>query len=891
MGEVYRARDTKLNRDVAIKVLPDLFVSDADRLARFIREAQTLASLNHPSIAIIHGLEQTGDVHALVMELVPGEDLSQRIARGAIPLDEALPIAKQIADALEAAHEQGIVHRDLKPANIKVRPDGTVKVLDFGLAKAMEPVGSAPTMSQSPTITTPAMTQAGILLGTAAYMSPEQARGKAVDRRADIWAFGVVLFEMLTARRAFEGDDIAITLAAIMMKEPDWRALPTATPVALRQLLTRCLKKDPKARVRDIGDARLQIEELLTGAPEEAQVTPIPLPRSSWRRMLPWAAAGALAIGLTTIVMGVVALRRAGDVLPAAGPVQFTIEPPENTSFGGPQAGGTGIATQLAVSPDGRSIVFVAGGPSGYQIWLRPVATVAARPIPGSEGGTFPFWSPENRFVGFFASGKLKKVEIGGGPPTVLCDAPAGRGGSWNRDNVIVFAPGTIANAQGGAGTGLMRVSGNGGVPTIVTQVDPAIGEMRHRWPHFLPDGRHFFYTEIAGPGGSSSKPSMIRIGSLDQSEAAIALFQADSSVSYASGHLLFARDDTLMAQPFNPDTRQSEGDAFPLAEYVSREGSRYVGASASENGTLVYAHDGSLSTTQLTWFDRTGRPLSNVGDAAAYENLSLSPDERHVAVSLRTGLQDREVWIMDIARGLRNKLTVGPGISASPVWSPPDAARIAFQAQRSGKFSLRSRLINSTADDESLLDAASSNFWPSSWSTDGRFIAYTLMGSFPFRSDIWVLPLFGDRKPFPLIETAFTENSPAFSPNGRWIAYTTNEDGQFNVYVQPFQRAGRKTRVSKDGGSHPVWRADGRELFYIAADRAMMGIAVDTTGEFTTGEQQTLFPTLAGGALNPSQVYGVTKDGSRFLINTRPQQSSSAPLTVIVNWTAGIQK
>ena len=417
MGEVYRARDTKLNRDVAIKVLPDLFVSDAERLARFIREAQTLASLNHPNIAIIHGLEQTGDAHALVMELVPGEDLSQRIARGAIPVDEALPIAKQIAEALEAAHEQGIIHRDLKPANIKVRDDGTVKVLDFGLAKAMEPVGRAPNVSQSPTITTPAMTQAGIILGTAAYMSPEQARGKAVDRRADIWAFGAVLFEMLTARRAFEGDDIAITLAAVMMKEPDWRLLPTATPVALRGLLTRCLKKDPKARMRDIGDARLQIEELVAGAAEEAGVTPILHSPSPWRRVQPWASAGVLIIGLTLTVMAAIALRRAGEVPTTAGPVQFTIVPPENTSFGGPPAGGTGIATQVAVSPDGRNIVVRRRRPN------RVTRSGCDRSPPWPHGR---FRAPKagpsrsgRQTAGssaFFAAGKLKKVEIGGGP-------------------------------------------------------------------------------------------------------------------------------------------------------------------------------------------------------------------------------------------------------------------------------------------------------------------------------------------------------------------------------------------------------------------------------------------------------------------------------------------
>ena len=383
MGEVYRATDTKLKRQVAIKILPSSLAADSDRLARFQREAEVLASLNHPNIAAIYGLEDVDGVKALVMELVEGEDLAQRIARGAVPLAEALPIAKQIAEALEAAHEQGIIHRDLKPANIKLRPDCTVKVLDFGLAKAMEPVGNAPNVSQSPTITTPAMTQAGIILGTAAYMSPEQARGKAVDRRADIWAFGAVLFEMLTARRAFEGDDIAITMAAVMMKEPDWRLLPTATPVALRGLLTRCLKKDPKARIRDIGDARLQIEELVAGAPEEAVVTPILHSPSAWRRVQPWASAGVLTLGLTLTVMAAIALRRAGEVPTTAGPVQFTIAPPENMSFGGPVRGGTGIATQVAVSPDGRNIVFVAGA----QACLPDLAATGRHPGCQADSG------------------------------------------------------------------------------------------------------------------------------------------------------------------------------------------------------------------------------------------------------------------------------------------------------------------------------------------------------------------------------------------------------------------------------------------------------------------------------------------------------------------------
>ena len=409
MGEVYRARDTALNRDVALKVLPDLFAGDAERLARFTREAQTLAALNHPNIAHIHGLEATGGVRALVMELVEGEDLSQRIARGPVPMDEALPIARQIAEALEAAHEQGIVHRDLKPANIKLRADGIAKVLDFGLAKALEPgAGSgdaAPSNPEnSPTITSPAMTMRGMILGTAAYMAPEQAKGKPVDKRADTWAFGCVLYEMLSGIRAFAGDDVSTTLAAVLLKDPEWQALPAATPPRLRELLSRCLRKDPKARLRDIGEARFQIDELLSGVTDGSGAHALPGLGSGWRRVLPWAAAAVFALG-SMLVAAMVVQRSAGEATPNAFPVRFTIVPPENVAFGGPSDGGTGTATQVAVSPDGRSIAFVAGARSSYQIYLRTVASLATRPVPGTEGGIFPFWSPDSRFLGFFAGG------------------------------------------------------------------------------------------------------------------------------------------------------------------------------------------------------------------------------------------------------------------------------------------------------------------------------------------------------------------------------------------------------------------------------------------------------------------------------------------------------
>jgi len=892
MGEVYRATDTKLKRQVAIKVLPASVAGDAERLARSQREAEVLAALNHPNIAAIHGLEEADGVNALVMELVEGPTLADRIAQGAIPLDDALPIARQIAEAIEAAHEQGIIHRDLKPANIKVRADGTVKVLDFGLAKAMEVAGPSTslragdagkvggnTLTRSPTITAPAMTAAGMILGTAAYMSPEQARAKPVDKRTDIWAFGCVVFEMVTGRRAFEGDDVSITLASVMMKEPDWSALPATTPQRLRRLMGRCLKKDPRTRIRDIGDARIQIEELLSGAPDEARRHVVPSARPGWRRVLPWASASVLALGLTLIAVSIIALRRAGEVAPASGPVEFTIAPPENTSFGSLRALGTGLAAQVAVSPDGRNIVFVAGAQSAYQIWLRPVATMAVRPIPGTEGGIFPFWSPDSRFIAFFAAGKLKKVQIAGGPPILLCDAPNGRGGSWSRDNVILFTPST-----NGA---LLRVSSAGGVPTEVTTLDPATGETNHRFPFFLPDGRHFLYTASTGPCCPAAKPSTIRVGSLDPTDAAVTLFKGvESSVSYASGHVLFARDQTLMAQAFDLDARQLSGDAFPLAEDVSPDGTRYLGASVSGNGTLVYAHGRSPAARQLTWFDRAGRALGTLGEAAPYMSLALSPDESRVAVAQETGNPPNvDIWLIDLVRNVPSRQTVDLG-TESPVWSP-DGTHIAFASQRSGKASLRQKLINATAGDELLLEGP--GITPTDWSSDGRFIVYADRSS--GNADLWVLPLFGDRRPFPLVRTSFEETLAVFAPDGRWIAFTTNEAGQRNVYVQAFPGTNGKTQVSRDGGSQPVWRADGKELFYLGVDGTLMAVPFDANRQSPPGVPQALFRTAAPIFGSSHGQYAVTKDGQRFLVNATPQQSSEAPLTVVLNWTATIRK
>jgi eukaryotic-like serine/threonine-protein kinase len=892
MGEVYRARDTRLDRTVAIKVLAAALAADPQLRERFDREARAISSLNHPHICALFDIGHQDGVDFLVLEYLEGETLADRLGRSEdrpLPIPDALRIAIDICDALDKAHRSGIVHRDLKPANVFLVRTGAAsappiaKLLDFGLAKSAAPVVATSGLSMLPT-TPPNLTAQGTILGTFQYMAPEQIEGLEADTRTDIFAFGALLFEALTGRPAFEGKTRASLLGAILKDEPPRvSTVQPLAPKALDRIVSTCLAKDPDERYQSARDLLRDLKWVSSGSSDDAGAPTVPPPARSNR--VPWYVAAVASIA--AIATSAWALRQGGRATPTTGAVQFTIAPPENTSFGGPRAGGTGIAPQVAVSPDGQNIVFVAGAQSPYQIWLRPVAARAARPIPGTEGGAFPFWSPDSRSIGFFAADKLKKIQISGGPPIVLCDAPLGRGGSWNRNNVILFATSSFDR------NGLQRVSSAGGVPTVVTTVDPANREDSHRWPHFLPDGRHFLYTASTGTCCPASKPAMIRVGSLDPADATITLLEAESSVSYASGHLLFARDGTLMAQPFDGDARQPKGDAFPLAERVSWEGSRYVGASVSENGTLVYAQGGSLGAQQLTWFDRAGRVLDTLGEAAPYINLALSPDERRVAVALGTGSpENRDIWIIDVVRRVRSRLTFDPGVDVSPVWSP-DGTRIAFQGSRSGQaVSLRQTLSNGTGADELLLEG-SGNFTmtASSWSPDGRFIAYSPRSS--GQSDVWVLPLFGDRKPFPLTQTAFRETSAVFSPDGRWIAYTSNETGQGNVYVQPFPGPGAKYPVSREGGYQPAWRADGKELFYVGADGAMMAVPIDATSQFNAGVPQALFLFRSGApTFEASQVYAVTKDGKRFLINARPEQSGGvAPLTVVVNWLAAVQR
>uniref|UniRef100_Q01UH4 Serine/threonine protein kinase n=1 Tax=Solibacter usitatus (strain Ellin6076) TaxID=234267 RepID=Q01UH4_SOLUE len=857
MGAVYRATDTKLDREVAIKILPDAFAGDTDRMARFTREAKLLASLNHPNIAAIYGVED----RALIMELVEGHDL-----RGPLPTAIALNYARQIAGALDAAHEKGIVHRDLKPANIRITPDGVVKVLDFGLAKLAEPVSDSADPSNSPTMTS-SHTRAGVIMGTAAYMSPEQARGHKVDKRADIWSLGVVLYEMLAGRKLFGGDTVSDTLADVLKTDPDWSALPPDTPPAIRRLLRRCLERDRKQRLADIADARLEIDEAIGGAQESPA---IPQPRSAWR----WWNAALAVIALAGLA---VAMQHFRETTPQPAAMRFQIPAPEMASFGD---------TGLALSPDGRQLAFIASGADGRpMLWVRPLDSIAARALPGTEGAALlPFWSPDSRVIGFMVQGKVKSIEAAGGTPQTLCEVPGQViGGSWSRDGVVLF---------GTPDGGLFRVSQAGGAPTRLTASDDSHGEFGHLRPWFLPDGRHFLYfsrsikREVVG----------IYLATLDDNgKQRKRLVATDQGAAYAPpaagmqyGHLLFLREGTLMALPLDARSFEPAGDPFPVAEHV---GSRLAMGffSVSANGVLAYRNGAAASGSQLMWFDRQGIALGAVGPPGNYgSGPTLSPDGTRAAVDKIDAAGSRDIWVLDIARGVATRSTSDAAQDHGPAWSP-DGTRLVFSSARgaAGTDGIYQRESSGTGKEEPLLQGHSLIF-PNGWSPDVRYLLYSVTGQ-KTGSDLLLLPAAGT-PPVPYLEGPYNEKQGQFSPDGRWIAYASDETGSFEVYVQSFPAGAGKFLVSTAGGSQPRWSRDGKEIFYINANARLTAVAVKTAPRFeTTGTPQPLFdPQIPPGALADSFFhYDVSADGKRFLVSSIDRASSvPTPITVIVNWT-----
>jgi Tol biopolymer transport system component len=858
MGEVYRARDTKLGRDVALKILPDSFAQDRERLARFQREAQVLASLNHQHIGAIFGLEESSGVSALVLELIAGPTLADRIAEGAIPLPEALVIARQIAEALEAAHEQGVIHRDLKPANIKLRPDGTVKVLDFGLAKLVEaPVVHGGGLSQSPTISAPAMTGIGSILGTAAYMSPEQAKGRAVDKRGDVWAFGCVVYEMLTGSRPFIGEDVTGTMAAILERQPSWERLPAATPAPIRRLLLRSLEKDPRRRLHSIADARLEIEDALAPQATGRAVVDPRLRRSIAFGIL-------LAVILTALTTGTLVwlLKPSAAAVPAArDTVRFNITPPA------PLAVAEGF---VAVSPDGRQVAYGAGDAASQQLFVHDIGRFDSRVVPGTDGVVDAAFSPDGQSIVFIADRKLKRVALAGGTPRTLRESVDGAGLNWTPDQNILFNPGLA--------TGIWRIPADGGMPTVVTIAGGK--DNNHRFPEMLPNGKGVLFS-----GGGGVSENQIYVQSLTSGQRR-ALVHGVAPHYLPTGHLTYVEGGTLFAVRFDLERLDVTGSAVALVEGIKQARTSAPLLSFSRVGSMAYVPTvaGAGSNT-LVWVDHAGVEQPAPASGRLYAQPRLAPDGTRVVASLRGDSED--LWLYDLRREAWNRLTF-EAKSSFPLWTP-DGRRLTYSSGKDGPYNIFWRPVDGSASEERLLAGDRPNY-PFSWSPDGRVLAFVSVNSTTFQ-DIWVLDVHDKSKPRPFLETQFREGAPTFSPDGRWLAYVSDESGRNEIYVRPFPGPGEKWAISTEGGNEPVWPRNGRQIFYRTGD-AMMAVDVETTPTFSAGKPRRLFekPFERSIAFWPN--YDVSADGQRLLmIKNVDQTAAPNRLSVVLNWDEDLKQ
>jgi Tol biopolymer transport system component len=884
MGEVYKARDTRLDRTVAVKVLPANLAADPERRSRFEREARAIAALSHPHICTIHDVGRHEAIDYLVMEYLDGETLADRLtrAKGPLPLEQVLRIGIDIADALDKAHRAGIAHRDVKPANIfLVRRGGAsappeAKLLDFGLAKLRGPAAPI-TMSGMTAMATPATVE-GTILGTIHYMSPEQVEGRDADARSDIWALGTVLYEMATGRRPFDGASAASVIGAIMKDTPP--AVSTRqplAPLALAHLVERCLEKDADERWQDAGDVKRELKWIARGGTAAVPV--------GARTRNPWPERAAWITGAAGVLIALFSVLRPAPAPATGDVVRLSILPPDKTLFTGPSIATVSVP-QLAISPDGRAIVFTAAAPGARPtLWLRSLDAVTAQLLPGTEGADSPFWSPDDRWIGYFADGKLKKIPVSGGPSQMIAaNVPDNRQASWGPDDTILFSTGT---------TGILRVSSSGGMVTPVTELDTSRQEGSHRFPQFLPDGRHFLFmvrSSLADQAGAYA-------GSLDGKTKKL-LIHGNTTALYApSGHVLFLDGDTLMGQAFDVERLELKGQAFVVEGGVGRSSTGSGSYSVSGTGTLAYA--GPLSAPgRLTWFDRGGTPSESAGPPGDYTDFRLSPDQTRLAASLvdpKSGFID--IWIMDFTRGGSSPFTFGPAVNASPVWAP-DAARIIFRATRAGgltEFYAKSAGGGGTEEPVLSQKAArvsgmqSANVTLSDWSPDGRHLLFSLTTSSDY--DLWLLPLAGDPKPVSFLSAPGDQGHGNFSPDGRLVAYSSNESGRVEVHVQTFPLTDRQWTVSTAGGYEPRWRADGREMYYLSLNQKVMAVAVGPGPSFGAPRELFQVRVAAGGVSWQRMHYVPSRDGRRFLINTPIGEAATIPITVVLNWTAALKK
>jgi eukaryotic-like serine/threonine-protein kinase len=882
MGEVYRARDTRLDRTVAIKVLPAHLSSSPELRQRFEREARAISALNHPNICTLHDIGHQDGTDFLVLEFLEGDSLADRLRKGPLPIEQALEIGIQIGDALSKAHKKGIIHRDLKSGNIMLTKSGA-KLMDFGLAKpAIMDIGAnagssaSPMTPSTPTLSVPALTSApaaltqqGTIVGTFLYMAPELLQGHEADVRSDIFGFGCVLYEMVAGRRPFEGKSQLSVLAAILEKEPEPLArLQPMTNPALEHAVLRCLAKDPEQRWQCASDVASELKWVKEAGPQLSVSTS---EVSRWKLREYVFAAAAVLLALTTFFLGVAYFRHP---LSDARSVRVSILPPENTSF---MSGILDIG--YALSPDGTRLAFVAQSASGKtSLWVRPLDSLTAQALAGTDNASHPFWSPDSQWIGFFSLGKLRKTPASGGPVQEICDAPLGRGGTWNAQGTIVFAPSIISP--------LFRISANGGTAVPATKLDSARGETTHRWPDFLPDGVHFLYL---GRSISNDRTASVYVGSLDSSPPK-RILEGTTNARYAwPGYLVFLRGSTLLAQRFAPRSLTLLGEAVPIAADVAQQaGVIRSSVDVSQTGQLIYQGLSGSGDSELKITDRTGKQISVLGSPGNFAGIRISSDGQRAAIVDWNSVEGNgAIWLYDLRTNLRTRFTFASGRNFSPVWSP-DGSQLAFASGRSGTSNMYVKPTTGASEEKRLIESTDDQR-PMSWSPDGRYLAFENRGS--AAPQIYVLPIFGDRKPFPLLNASYPTFAPQFSPDGHWLVYVSLESGQLEVFVTSFPEANGKWQVSSQGGNYPRWRHDGREIFYVASDGTIMAAEVTMTGgSFSAGAVKQLSDNhVLQGAL--VTLYDVFPDGQRFIMSAMKPEAAHAPLTLVTNWPAALLK